>query len=340
MATSTYFGWAEPDDTDLVKNGASAMRTLGNAIDSTVYTTNYFAGKNKIINGDFGIWQRGTSFSTATYFNYYADRWGGGTDGTGVTRTVSQQTFTPATAPVSGYEGTYFLRVNQSVAGTGATFNVLDQRIEDVRTFAGKTITFSFWAKAAATTSLVKIEALQNFGSGGSTEVATTLSTAPSIGTSWTRYTYTITLPTLSGKTIGTSSYLAIRFLLPINATFTFDIWGVQLEAGSTATPFQTATGTNQGELAASQRYYQRTNTTYIRQYNATGALCNQFVLLGTSMRTTPTATVVTAPGYNNASAFGVSATNANTISLNFTVTTTGTGFIDQTGVFELTAEL
>lgn len=35
MATSTNFGWSLPDDTDLVKDGASAMRTLGNAVDAS-----------------------------------------------------------------------------------------------------------------------------------------------------------------------------------------------------------------------------------------------------------------------------------------------------------------
>jgi hypothetical protein len=38
MATSPNYGWLEPDNTDLVKNGALAIRTLGNAIDSTMAT--------------------------------------------------------------------------------------------------------------------------------------------------------------------------------------------------------------------------------------------------------------------------------------------------------------
>jgi hypothetical protein len=36
MATTTNFGWETPDDTDLVKDGALAMRTLGNAIDTSL----------------------------------------------------------------------------------------------------------------------------------------------------------------------------------------------------------------------------------------------------------------------------------------------------------------
>jgi len=36
MATSPLFGWQEPDDTSLVKDGAAAIRTLGNAIDASM----------------------------------------------------------------------------------------------------------------------------------------------------------------------------------------------------------------------------------------------------------------------------------------------------------------
>ena len=38
MATSPIYSWPEPDNTDLVKNGALAIRTLGDAIDTTMAT--------------------------------------------------------------------------------------------------------------------------------------------------------------------------------------------------------------------------------------------------------------------------------------------------------------
>lgn len=40
MATTTNYGWETPDDTDLVKDGAAAMRTLGGAIDTTTKALN------------------------------------------------------------------------------------------------------------------------------------------------------------------------------------------------------------------------------------------------------------------------------------------------------------
>jgi len=36
MATTTNFGWETPDDTDLVKDGAAAIRTLGQSIDTSM----------------------------------------------------------------------------------------------------------------------------------------------------------------------------------------------------------------------------------------------------------------------------------------------------------------
>lgn len=216
------------------------------------YGAQFVAGKNRILNSDFSIWQRGTSFSSLTD-SYTADRWKVESNRTG--SAVSQQTFTPGTAPVTGYEGTYFLRYT---CGTSGAYSSLIQRIEDVRTFANTTVTLSYWAKCSTGTITNEPYYFQNFGSGGSTEVQTALATS-TITTSWQRFTQSFTIPSISGKTIGTSSYLALLLIRPSAATSTtIDVWGVQLEAGSVATPFTTATGTIQGELAACQRYYIR----------------------------------------------------------------------------------
>jgi hypothetical protein len=48
MATTTNYGWTTPNDTDLVKDGAGAIRTLGSSIDSTVFA-NASAGIAKTI---------------------------------------------------------------------------------------------------------------------------------------------------------------------------------------------------------------------------------------------------------------------------------------------------
>lgn len=58
MATTTNFGWETPDDTDLVKDGALAMRTLGNAIDASLVdlkggTTGQVLSKNSNTDMDF-----------------------------------------------------------------------------------------------------------------------------------------------------------------------------------------------------------------------------------------------------------------------------------------------
>lgn len=227
----------------------------------------FTAGKNKIINGDFGVWQRGTSFSSS--FVYTADRWLNYFTGTSVTGTYSQQTFTAGTAPVSGYEGTYFLQAAVASGSDAATQNLIIQRIEDVRQLAGQTVTMSFWAKTTSGTPKIGANFRQDFGSGGSTAVDVTGQSA-TLSTSWTRYSFTFSIPSVSGKTIGTSSFLSTNIWFSAGSsqatqsgsvglqTATFQVWGVQVEAGSVATPFQTATGTIQGELAACQRYYWR----------------------------------------------------------------------------------
>ncbi len=266
------------------------------------------AGVNKIINGDYGVWQRGTSFTATNATLYSADRFIGVSD---ATFTQSRQTFTPGAAPVAGYEGQYFFRNAKSAGGS---YFSLDQRIENVQTFAGQTVTFSFWLKSSAATT-IRLRLSQNFGSGGSASVDNTATDFTST-TSWVRYSKTFTLASISGKTIGTSSYLNAAIINVTASSVDLDIWGVQLEAGSTATAFQTATGTIQGELAACQRYYWRTGAGDIYSSYGNGLAKsgnNAFIIVvpPVTMRIIPYAIDGTGTASNYAIYDGVSVTAA-----------------------------
>jgi hypothetical protein len=214
------------------------------------------AGKNKILNGDFSIWQRGVTGGNG----FLADRWYLNA-GAPTSFSQTRQAFTPGTAPVAGYEGKYFWRNTITTVGPSTEW-YLNTYIEDVQTLAGQTATFSFWAKADSARAMSGYF-LQRFGDGGSTTVSTTIGTA-SLTTAWQRFTFTISVPSISGKTIGANNLVQIFFAMTPASGMVIDLWGVQLESGSVATPFTTATGNQALELAACQRYYYRiAGTTY-----------------------------------------------------------------------------
>ena len=324
---------------------ADQQENLGGAV------APFVAGKNKIINGDFGIWQRGTSgFGLGAAFN--ADRWAFYRDGSGATEAITQQTFTPGTAPVAGYESQYFWRYAATVAGTGATERSLYTKIEDVRTFANQTVTVSFWAKADAART-INLFLAQNFGSGGSASVNTSL-TGHSVTTSWARYSTTVAVPSISGKTVGTSSFLQLTMSFPVNVIETIDIWGVQLESGSVATPFQTASGTIGGELALCQRYfvnYVGTGNQICTAAAYSSTRADGVIGFPVAMRVAPTLTTVSgaaATGFFSGTAFTSSAitSSATTLGTEFTFTfsglTTGAGgwVRSANGDFNFSAEL
>jgi hypothetical protein len=371
MATTTpNFGWAVPTSTDLVKDGAVAIETLGDSIDASLvdlkggtigqvlakatntdmdftWTTpsggsnTFYAGKNKIINGDFYVNQRNFSTFTTTTgggSSYGFDRWLGYNYATGGSLTYSAQTFTAGTAPVSGYEGANFARLvtsNMVNAGDGA---IIYQSIENVRNFAGQTATISFWAKAASGTPKVAIEIQQGFGTGGSPSASVnTYAGQATLSTSWARYSITVAVPSISGKTVGTTantSYVGLNIFVSAGSTYnartgslgnqnnTFDFWGFQMEAGSSATDFQTASGSIGGELALCQRYYfkdgkvvgqdgyaQNATTIYFKYYHPV------------AMRTTPTYTQTggaTFSSNTSATTFTTDANGSNELSTNF----------------------
>lgn len=214
----------------------------------------FLAGKNKVINGDFGLAQRGGTINpSGTGLNYTLDRWrvyNYGSASTTVTQTAFDYSSSPAAAqaPIAGYSAPYFARVN---ATTSATY--FEQPVEDVHTFSGQTITYSFWAKAASAVSGAQAQIYQYFGTGGSANVLAA-NINYNLTTSWQRITYTTTLPSVVGKTIGAGSSIGLLLYTPTTGV-NIDFWGVQVEAGSVATPFTTASNTLQGELALCQRY-------------------------------------------------------------------------------------
>jgi len=172
--------------------------------------------RNKVINGNFDIWQRGTSFSNPDG-SYTADRFkvvsGGATTGD----SVSQQSFTVGQTDVPG-EPEYYLRFS---AGSTSSNKVMHHRIEDVRTGAG-----------------------------------TLSAQAYSMTTSWQKFTFNFDMPSISGKTVGTSSYVYISFIRSLSASnVDIDIAQMQFEVGTVATPFEHRSYGE--ELALCERYFQ-----------------------------------------------------------------------------------
>jgi hypothetical protein len=311
---------------------------------------NYSAGKNKIINGDCAINQRGFTSGT-TQGQFVVDRFQD--DGNGGTITSSVQQFTPGTAPVAGYEAKQFMRTVTVSQSASTNYQAFNQAIEDVRTLAGQTVTVSFWAKAASGTPNIGVALNQNFGSGGSSAVITSAA-VKTITTSWARYSFTVNLPSVAGKTIGTSSFVRLYIFVSIGSSIaafgypdvglqnnTFDVWGVQVEAGNVATAFQTATGTIQGELAACQRYYYRAvaggpygHLAFGNASSASAVTAGLFYPV--TMRTSPTSIDNIAVGSLRLSD-EVSTSTFTTITLNTNGTGTTEGVVEITGAGSLT---
>jgi hypothetical protein len=290
-------------------NTATTQQNSGGAVPA------FLAGKNKLINGDFLINQRNFTSGTASG-GWVADRWV--QSNVGGTYTASREAFTLGAAPVAGYEGKTFIQAitaSQSAAGDLA---YIGQNIESVRTFAGQTVTLSFWAKANTGTPKIAVSLGQIFGTGGSPSASATVYVGQvTLSTSWARYSLTYAMPSISGKTMGTDNNDYVQLALWTSAgssyngftgslgvqNFTASLWGVQLEAGSVATPFTTATGTIQGELAACQRYY------YFQTDGAGGKAVGMAAMISTTqartvipfpvtMRTNPTAVVATGSNF------------------------------------------
>lgn len=225
-----------------------------------------FGFRNKIINGNFDIRQRGTSQSTTGYGS--ADRWY--CNNVGTTKVASLQTFTLGQTEVPGNPKYFMRHAVTSVAGIGNNCS-MNQYIEFVSTLAGNTATLTFWAKADAAKNIA-VGFDQDFGTGGSPS-------APVLGigaqlvpltTAWQKISITLQIPSITGKTMGATTSdgaLTLVFWFDAGSNYnamaaslgqqsgTFDIAQVQLEEGSLATRFEQRSYGD--ELALCLRYYE-----------------------------------------------------------------------------------
>lgn len=289
MATSPNYAWAEPDNSSLVKNGASDIRTLGDAIDTAVWNVGYGqAGKNKFINAAMAIAQRGASPVTVTAGGRFfsPDRTFGQLNGSGAF-TVEQVVDAPAAANASQYSlKAVVTTADTSIAASDQYW--LGQIIEaqnfasfQFGTASAQTVTISFWVKSSITGTF-GID-IRNSAADRSYVSTYTISAA----NTWEKKTVTIAGDTsgtwlkdtgvgariewaLSAgtdyQTASANSWTASNDMTTAAQTNwmatlsnTFQITAIQIEAGSKATPFQTASGGSpQAELAMCQRYYYR----------------------------------------------------------------------------------
>jgi hypothetical protein len=246
-------------------NGKSYIYYSGAWVELDSNGTSTASTGNAIINGAFDIWQRGTAFANPGAGAYCADRWqitrgGGGTTTFNVTKSSS--------VPSTEFTASQRVAFTQ---GTSANLTELAyrQRVEvsNASPLAGKAVTASFWYRSNRTgTHAVRFLPLNSTG-GVQDSRTFTVATA----NVWTRYTITSSaLTSLSAWTVADNE---VGFIFDVGIAVDsptggvglltavtndyFEVTGIQLEAGATATPFRRNAPSIQAELAACQRYYQ-----------------------------------------------------------------------------------
>ena len=138
----------------------------------------------------------------------------------------------------------------------------------------------------------------------GSTTFDTPLDSTLTLTSSWQRFTYTFTVPTASGMTTPASDskvYISIHQAAGDTGTAAWELnlTGVQLEVGKVATDFEHRSYGE--ELALCQRYYYKTAGTtgyLIGRGNGTSNLAGVHIPTLTSMRTTPSVTILSGTWY------------------------------------------
>lgn len=317
MAQSIIRGNDAVDSANIIQKDVNG--NIVNLKTQNNYVSPFSGFKNYIIDGRFDFWYEGTSQTTV---GYGSDTMWSNNNG-GSTKTHSRQSFAVGeTFPDGTPCHTYFSRtVVNSVAGIG-NFVAKDTRIEDVTRLAGKTVTLSFYARADSNKNIA-IELIQNFGSGGSpsAQVYGIASQKIALTTAWQKITRTITIPSISSKTLGTdgvhTSRTAIVFHFDAGSNFnsrtdnlgqqsgTFDIAMVQLEEGSVATPFE---NTDIGTMEMRVNRYARFVRLGLYSNRELAVTIGGSTNFGTPMRATPLMSLWSdnPVSYQNVNAYGL----------------------------------
>jgi hypothetical protein len=281
---------------------AANMQGLANAATKADVAPAFNAiGRNLIHNPLFNVAQRGggpwtaQSAFTADRFQIYP---------IGSTHTITIVTLADGDRTAIGDEAARYCLQGVCVGTAGATDQaVIFHRMEDIRRIAGKNVTLSFWAKATAGAPKLGLGLTQFFGAGGSpsASVAGIGAQAFTLSTVWARYTATIAIPSTAGKTFGTTigtDFFEVAFMQSAGATngpnygspgvqsYTLQLWGVQLEIGSQATPLEKPDP--RYDLANCQRFYQIGYFNY-GGYGAAGTPISVSQQLPVTMRVAPT---------------------------------------------------
>jgi hypothetical protein len=167
--------------------------------------------RNAIINGNFDIWQRGTTTTGTVGVSgsfYVADRWSSGislpsSNSPSGTFTVSQQNCT--STEFSYFNASFYQRLstNNINIGTVILNNLVSdassilaiQGIENAFSVLGKTVTLSFWARASAATKIVSEQQIHSLTAPVWTP---TICKTFDLTTTWQKFTHTYTMPTYS----------------------------------------------------------------------------------------------------------------------------------------------
>lgn len=324
----------------------------------------YTAGKNKIYNAGMAVAQRGTSITGITSNTYTLDQWCLTPDTMG-TYTVTQDTTVPDAAG-TGYSLKVACTTADAAPAAADRVRIIvrleGDRVQDFcfGSADAKPITLSFWVRSSKTGTYI-IEM-----SGGSRLIsqAYTITTA----NTWQKVSITIPGQTAAKIVTGLTSGFELYFWLGAGTNFTsgtlntswtaspptanravgqvnfadsntatFFLTAVQLEIGSTATPFQTATGTLQGELSVCQRYYYRINAqtlytnygwSWVRSSTAGQAVIQHPVFMRVAPSSIDFSTLNSGlPGVNENSISTVTLTSGGNGNLSTNFDYTGTGF-------------